>query len=140
MGVNDDFWDDLLGHIRQQVLVPVVGPDLTVVNVGGAEQTFTSLIGKRLAERWNLSVPPGLTTGGARPPFLRARSASSSRCKPTVQHHRLPAIAHVDSGGGDVGGKQIAALPFSDRRSPRAVSTVGGRETRVVVYSRRWQV
>ena len=51
MGVNDDFWDDLLSHIREQVLVPVVGPDLTVVNVGNAEQTFTSLIGQRLAEQ-----------------------------------------------------------------------------------------
>lgn len=36
MGVNDDFWDDLLSHIRDQVLVPVVGPDLTVVNVATA--------------------------------------------------------------------------------------------------------
>ena len=54
MGVNEDnedFWDDLLAHIRQRVLVPVVGPDLTVVNVGNTEQTFTSLIGQRLAER-----------------------------------------------------------------------------------------
>ena len=41
MGNNDDFWDDLLGHIRDRVLVPVVGPDLTVVKVGDAEQTFS---------------------------------------------------------------------------------------------------
>ena len=26
MGVNDDFWDDLLSHIQDQRLVPVVGP------------------------------------------------------------------------------------------------------------------
>ena len=35
---EDFFWGDLLGHIRQQVLVPVVGPDVTLVNVDGTEQ------------------------------------------------------------------------------------------------------
>ena len=48
---GNDFWDDLLGHIREQVLVPVVGPDLTVVKVGDAEQTLTTFIGQRLAEK-----------------------------------------------------------------------------------------
>jgi hypothetical protein len=62
MGVNDYFWEDLLSHIRQQVLVPVVGPQLNVVNVGDAEQTLTTLIGQRLAERYRLTVPPGITT------------------------------------------------------------------------------
>ena len=60
--MNDDFWDDLLAHIRQRVLVPVVGPDVTLVNDGGADQTFSTLIGQRLVERWNLSVSPGPTT------------------------------------------------------------------------------
>jgi len=77
MGVNEDnedFWDDLLGHIRQQELVPVVGPDLTVVNVGNAEQTFTSLIGQRLAKKYQLTVSPGITTmGDAVAAFLRER-------------------------------------------------------------------
>jgi hypothetical protein len=74
MGVNDDFWEDLLSHIRDRVLVPVVGPDLTVVNVGNAEQTLTSLIGQRLAERYQLTVSPGVTTmGEAVAAFLRER-------------------------------------------------------------------
>ena len=75
VGVNEDFWDDLLGHVRQQVLVPVVGPDLTVVNVGNAEQTFSSLIGQRLAERYHLPVSPGLLTtmDEAAAVFLRQR-------------------------------------------------------------------
>ncbi len=61
MGVNDNevFWEDLLSHIRQQVLIPVVGPDLTVVNVGDAEQTLTTIVGQRLAERYQLTVSPG---------------------------------------------------------------------------------
>jgi hypothetical protein len=74
MGVNDDFWDDILAHIRQQVLVPVVGPDLTVVNVDNAEQTLTSIIGQRLAERYRLTMPSGMTTmGDAVAVFLRER-------------------------------------------------------------------
>jgi len=74
MCANDDFWEDLLSHIRQQVLVPVVGPDAIAVNVGGAEQTFTTLIGQRLADRYHLAVPPGLTTmGDAVAAFLRER-------------------------------------------------------------------
>jgi hypothetical protein len=74
MGMNEEFWDDLLGHIRQQELVPMVGPDLTVVNVGNAEQTFTSLIGQRLAKKYQLTVSPGMTTmGEAVAAFLRER-------------------------------------------------------------------
>ena len=65
MAMNDeDFWDDLLGHIRHQMLVPVVGPDLTAAKVGDAEQTFNTLIGQRLAERYQLTVSPGVTTMG----------------------------------------------------------------------------
>ena len=74
MGNNEDFWDDLLGHIRDRVLVPVVGPDLTVVDVDNTEQTFDTLIGQRLAERYDLTVSPGLTTmGEAVAAFLRER-------------------------------------------------------------------
>jgi hypothetical protein len=72
MGVDDDFWDDLLGHIRDQALVPVVGPDVTVVNVGN--QTLTTLIGQRLAERYRLTVSPGtVTMAQAVAAFLRER-------------------------------------------------------------------
>jgi hypothetical protein len=75
MGVNDDFWGDLLAHIRDQKLVAVVGPDLTVVNIGNAEQTLlATLIGQRLAERYHLTLSPGLTTTGeAVASFLRER-------------------------------------------------------------------
>ena len=62
MGNNEDFWDDLLGHIRDRVLVPVVGPDLAMIDVDNTEQTFDTLIGQRLAERYDLTVSPGLRT------------------------------------------------------------------------------
>jgi TIR domain len=62
MGVIDDFWDDVLRHIRHQELLPVAGPDVTVVKVGNTEQTCTTLIGQRLAERYRLPVSPGTRT------------------------------------------------------------------------------
>lgn len=72
--MNEDFWDDLLGHIRQQVLVPVVGPDVAVVTVGDTQRTFSSLIGQHLVDRYRLAVSPGSTTmGQAVAEFLRER-------------------------------------------------------------------
>ena len=63
MAMNDeDFWDDLLGHIRHQMLVPVIGPDLTAAKVGDDDQTFNTLICRRLAERYQLNVSPAVTT------------------------------------------------------------------------------
>lgn len=73
MGGDDDFWDDLLGHIRDQKLVPVVGPHATVVNVDGAEHTLTSLIGQRLAERFPMTLSPGMTMDEAVTVYLRDR-------------------------------------------------------------------
>ncbi|WP_067897323.1 toll/interleukin-1 receptor domain-containing protein [Nocardia vaccinii] len=63
-GANEDFWDDLLDHIREQVLIPVVGPELTTVNADGTEQTLTTLIGQCLVDQYELSLPPGTTTMG----------------------------------------------------------------------------
>jgi len=81
MGINDeDFWEELLSHIRQRVLVPVVGPDLTVVDVGDTEQPFNSLIGKRLAERYGFTLPPEATTlGEAVAAVLRERGQDEVR-------------------------------------------------------------
>ena len=56
MNTNEDFWDDVLGHIEEQRLVPVVGPELTVINTGNVEVTFSSLIGQRLASKYELDT------------------------------------------------------------------------------------
>ena len=63
--MNDDvFWDHLLGHIDDRRLVPVVGPELTIINTGDVEQTFSSLIGQRLANKYRLSKSSAVTTIG----------------------------------------------------------------------------
>jgi hypothetical protein len=69
--VNDDFWDDLLELIGDRKLVTVVGPD--VVKVANTEQTLSSLIGQRLAEKYDLTPSPGMTMGEAVAMYLRER-------------------------------------------------------------------
>jgi TIR domain len=65
VGVNNDlFWDHLLGHIEDQRLVPVVGPELTVINTDNGEQTFSSLIGQRLASIYQLDTSSEIRTMG----------------------------------------------------------------------------
>jgi hypothetical protein len=76
---DEDFWDDLLAHIRQQVLVPVAGPDLTVVESGGAAHTLTRLIGQRIVDRYELIVSDQqMTMGQAVATFLRQRGREES--------------------------------------------------------------
>ncbi len=72
--VGDDyFWDDLLDHVREQNLVTVVGPNVTVAKVGNVQQTLDSLICQRLAERFPETVSPGMTVDEAVAAFLQHR-------------------------------------------------------------------
>lgn len=66
---DEDFWDDLLGHLREQVLLPVVGPQAVLVTEpvahGGRSLPLAQLIGERLAQRHGLD--PTLALGGLDP-------------------------------------------------------------------------
>src|SRR3954451_1118978 len=71
---DEDFWDDLLAHIRQRVLVPIAGPDLNVVTVGEKSQTLTAIIAQRLAGRYDLDLSDtAMTMGAGAAAFLRRR-------------------------------------------------------------------
>ena len=71
---DEDFWADLLAHIRQRVLVPIAGPDLNVVTVDGTEKTLTQVIAQRLMQRYDLDVPSTrMTMGTAAAAFLQKR-------------------------------------------------------------------
>ena len=62
---DEEFWDDLLAHVQDGVLVPVVGPDLNTVSVDGVCRTLSELIATRLVEKYALDVPPRMTMGDA---------------------------------------------------------------------------
>ena len=74
MADNEEFWDDLLAHIRQRVLVPITGPELTIVKDGDDVRPLTEVIARRLMDRYDLDIPPTrMTMGEAAAAFLRQR-------------------------------------------------------------------
>src|SRR5262245_45003837 len=56
MVADDDFWDDILAHLKQQVLLPVVGPELVTVAHTGGLVTLPQLIAERLLKRDLISL------------------------------------------------------------------------------------
>lgn len=56
MLANEDFWDDLLGHLKQGVLVPIVGPELVTVEDGERRVMLVRRIAERLVERSQLKI------------------------------------------------------------------------------------
>ena len=62
MPASQDFWDNLLGHLKDRALLPVIGPELVTVLDGERRVALTQLLGERLAERYQLPI-------GSNPPF-----------------------------------------------------------------------
>jgi hypothetical protein len=56
MPANEEFWDDILGHLKQRVLVPIVGPRLLTIADGSRAVTLSRLVGERLAHRYDLPI------------------------------------------------------------------------------------
>lgn len=79
MAADEDFWDDLLGHLGEGVLVPVVGPELCVVADGAREATLSRLLGERLAARYKVEVAWG--DPGSLDDAVRAVLAGAGRDK-----------------------------------------------------------
>jgi len=50
---SQDFWDDLLGHLKDRALLPVIGPELVTVLDGERRVALSQLLGERLAERYS---------------------------------------------------------------------------------------
>ena len=48
---EDDAWDDLLSAIGDQSVVPIVGPELVLVEVDGRREPLTRFVARTLAER-----------------------------------------------------------------------------------------
>jgi hypothetical protein len=57
--VASESWDDLFAYIRDGVLVPVIGPQLLVVDADRPGQTLFEAVAERLAARYHLAIPAG---------------------------------------------------------------------------------
>lgn len=71
---EDDAWDDLLTGIREQNVVPIVGPDLLVVTVEGERETLEQFVARRLTAElpWPGAPPnPGATLNDVASAFIR---------------------------------------------------------------------
>jgi len=79
MAADEDFWDDLLGHLTEGMLVPVVGPDLLVIQDGAREVSLSRLLGEKLAARYKVDV--AWHDGGTLDDAVRAVLASTGRDK-----------------------------------------------------------
>jgi len=74
---EDDAWDDLLTGIREQNVVPIVGPELVVVEVDGVQDTLERVVARRLtgALPWSGAAPePGATLNEVASSFIRLTS------------------------------------------------------------------
>jgi hypothetical protein len=76
MTADEDFWDDILAHLKQGVLIPIVGPEILRVEDGGRATTLSRLIGERLAGRYKL---PGWTDDSTLNDAVRAYIAANGR-------------------------------------------------------------
>ncbi len=74
---SEDFWDDILGHLKDRVLLPVVGPELVTVRDGDRRVSLSRLLGERVAARYQLDVSWGPLSGldDAVGAFLAARGS-----------------------------------------------------------------
>ncbi len=79
MTADEDFWDDLLGHLTEGMLVPVVGPDLLVFQDGDREVTLSRMLGERLSARYKVDV--AWHDGGTLDDAVRAVLARAGRDK-----------------------------------------------------------
>ncbi|HSK80283.1 MAG TPA: toll/interleukin-1 receptor domain-containing protein [Thermoanaerobaculia bacterium] len=77
MPASEDFWDDILGHLKDRVLLPVVGPELVTVQDGDRRVSLSRLLGERVAARYQLDVGWGPLSGldDAVGAFLAARGS-----------------------------------------------------------------
>ncbi len=83
---EDDAWDDLLTAIREQNVVPIIGPDLIIVEADGVSETLEHFVARRLTASlpWSGPVPqPGATLNQVASSFIRL-TADPERQRKTV--------------------------------------------------------
>ena len=58
---DDDAWEDILNYIEEKRVIPIVGPELTVVQTDAGAENLYSWLARALAAR--LGMPAGLKAG-----------------------------------------------------------------------------
>ncbi|MCV7363254.1 toll/interleukin-1 receptor domain-containing protein [Mycolicibacterium neworleansense] len=122
------------------MLIPVVGPDVTMVKVDGSEHSLTTLVGQRLTERFDLNVPPRtMTTDQAVAAFLRERGRDEVDDlygvidEITMELDPEPGDALSDLAAIDDLRLFVTTTP--DRLLAKALSTVRGRPVREISFA-----
>ena len=60
---QDEFWDDLLAHIDEGNVIPVVGPELLTVIENNEPVTFYRLVAQELLSKHGISLSTDAKTG-----------------------------------------------------------------------------
>jgi hypothetical protein len=77
---TSESWDDLLAYIRDGVLVPVIGPQLLVIDADRPGQRLFEAVAERLAARYQLPLPNGgASLSDAVSSVLQARGRDESQ-------------------------------------------------------------
>jgi hypothetical protein len=77
---TSEFWDDLLAYIKDGVLVPVIGPQLLVIDADRPGQKLFEAVAERLAARYQLALPAGTNSlSDAVSAVLQARGRDESQ-------------------------------------------------------------
>jgi hypothetical protein len=90
---TSESWDDLLAYIRDGVLVPVIGPQLLVVDADRPGQTLFEAVSERLAARYRLSLPKGARLSDAVSAVLRTSGHDESQRLYRVVNDIITAVA-----------------------------------------------
>jgi hypothetical protein len=74
--LDDDAWDDLLSFIEERRVIPIIGPELLMVNPDGGPRLLYDWVAEKLARRLNVDtslLPPQYTLNDVVCAFLGAR-------------------------------------------------------------------
>ena len=58
----EDFWEDFLPFVEERRVIPIVGPDLLLVDFEGTKVPYYQLVARRLAERLRVDVGNAMPT------------------------------------------------------------------------------
>ncbi|MFV2056332.1 MAG: toll/interleukin-1 receptor domain-containing protein [Thiohalomonadales bacterium] len=55
---DEEFWDELIAHIEEGNVIPVIGPELLTVEYKGGRKTFYRIVAEKLLSDYNLECSP----------------------------------------------------------------------------------